>query len=58
MQDAGLDSTLSELDGLSHAFTQGTAEGSWPEHGSMEKVDPTAVDAIVNWLDTQTGGTK
>ncbi len=58
MQDAGVDSTLFELDGLSHALTQGTAEGSWPEHGAMETVHQNAIDAIVNWLDTQTGGTK
>ncbi len=58
MQDAGVDSTLFELDGLSHAFTSGTAKGSWPEHGAMEQVSQSAVDAIINWLDIQTGGTK
>jgi len=53
---ASIDVTSTALDGLSHAFTVGTAEGLWPEHGSAEAVDETAIDALVAWLDDQTGG--
>jgi acetyl esterase/lipase len=53
---AGTAVTRTELDGLSHALTPSTREGGWPEHGSAEGVAAAAVDAIVDWLDEQTGG--
>lgn len=56
MKDAGVDASYEELGGLTHAFTPGNAEGMWPEHGSMEAVAESAVDAVMGWLDSQTGG--
>ncbi len=48
--------TKQVLPGLTHALTVGTAAGLWPEHSSMEAVDDTAVNAVNQWLDAQTGG--
>jgi dienelactone hydrolase len=53
---AGTAVTRLELDGLSHALTPGTRSGGWPEHGSAEGIAAAAVDALVGWLDDQTGG--
>ncbi len=53
---AGTDVTLAKFDGLSHALTSGTRDDGWPEHGSAEGIAEAAVDALVDWLDDQTGG--
>jgi dienelactone hydrolase len=56
LSGASVEVTSTVLDGLSHALTVGTAEDLWPEHGSAEAVDDAAIDALVLWLDGQTGG--
>jgi len=58
MADAGVDASIEELSGLSHAFTPGSAAGIWPEHGAMEEVSLDAVEAILDWLDSHSGGVK
>ncbi|MBW2277651.1 MAG: alpha/beta fold hydrolase, partial [Deltaproteobacteria bacterium] len=55
LSGASVDVTSTSLEGLTHAFTVGTAEDLWPQHGSAEAVDVTAIDALVGWLDGQTG---
>jgi pimeloyl-ACP methyl ester carboxylesterase len=56
LSGAGTEVTVEQLTGLTHALTVGTAAGLWPQHSGVEAVDGTAVDAIVEWLDLQTGG--
>jgi pimeloyl-ACP methyl ester carboxylesterase len=56
LSGVGTTVTVEQLSGLTHAFTVGTAAGLWPEHSSIEAVDTSAVNAIVQWLDLQTGG--
>jgi pimeloyl-ACP methyl ester carboxylesterase len=56
LEGASVEVTTEQLDGLTHAFTVGTADDLWPEHSSVEVVDDAAVTALVTWLDAHTGG--